>query len=104
MKNPGRHAVTALVCVCLLAAIGPTVFRNTPLGAIHRNSLAYWSAYYLPKGQWIADLRTIKAAVVYLYESHYDSLGVPAEVARNRPPNPAGTNFPSVTNPTPDPA
>jgi len=70
MKKRIPTVVAALVFVCFLIGLAPIMLRTTGLVWINRDSLVGRHGFYFKKRQWLADLRTVMAALRYLYTSH----------------------------------
>jgi hypothetical protein len=68
MKKQILTVIAALVFVC--AWLAPTMLKNTGLAWINWDFPGGHDGFYFKKRQWLADFRTIVAAVRYLYESH----------------------------------
>jgi hypothetical protein len=60
MKKSILKAIGVLVFVCLMLIFTPRLLNLDSLSLRHN--------FYFGKGQWLADARTIVAAVRYLYE------------------------------------
>jgi hypothetical protein len=70
MKKQILSVIAALVFVCFLTELIPTMLNNTSVAWINWDSLVGRHGFYFKKRQWLADLRTIMAAFRYLYSSH----------------------------------
>jgi hypothetical protein len=70
MKKQFPTAVAALVVLCFLIGLAPSMIRTTGLIWVNRDSLVGRNGFYFKKRQWLADLRTIVAAFRYLCTSH----------------------------------
>ena len=70
MKKRIPTMIVALVLVCFLLELAPTVLRSTGLAEVKWDSLVGRHGFYFQKRQWLADLRTIMAAFHYLCTSH----------------------------------
>src|SRR5208337_764573 len=68
MKKRMLTMVAALAFVWFWLA--PTMLKNTGLAWMNWDSLAGKHGFYFKKRQWLADLRTIAAAIRYLYRSN----------------------------------
>jgi hypothetical protein len=68
MKKQILTVIAALALVWFWLA--PTTLKNTSLAWINWDSLTGRHGFYFKKRQWLADLRTIAAAIRYLYRSY----------------------------------
>ena len=96
MKKRIRSAMAALVCVCLFLVLSPNLFRDSGLAWFNWDSVTGPRNFYFAKRQWLADARTIAAAIRYLYESNIASPANPMEVVNIPhllPLRPIMTNF-----------
>jgi hypothetical protein len=100
MKKHIRTMTAALVSACLFVAMAPHQLRGTCLGWINRDAPASqhvsYFCFYIEKRQWLADVRTIAAAIAYLYETRASEATIPMTPPipfpeRNQPPPPEKT-------------
>jgi len=102
MKKRIRSLLAALVCGGLLLVLSPNLFRDSGFTWIKWDAITGPHNYYFAKRQWLADARTIAAAVRYLYESSTYSRTNPIEVVnvpRPVPLRPISTNFIGIARP-----
>jgi len=70
MKKRMIAVMAALVLVGFLTEVAPSLLKNTDLAWLNGNSLIGRHGFYFKKRQWLADIRTIIAALRYLCVSH----------------------------------
>jgi hypothetical protein len=73
--------LAALVSLCLFVKLSSPQLQNTRLAWINWGSLTGRNNFYFAKRQWLADARTIVAAVRYLCESSAATRINPMDVA-----------------------
>jgi hypothetical protein len=83
MKKRNLTAIAVLILVCFCLA--PTVLKNTGLAWINWDALAGQRGFYFKQNQWMADLRTIMAAIRFLTSSYSTSPSKSLDVV-NLPP------------------
>jgi hypothetical protein len=69
MKTTFLKITAALALACLLLSSSPAMLKNTGLNWIIPSSLSLRNNFYFGKRQWLADARTVMAAVRYLYQT-----------------------------------
>jgi hypothetical protein len=80
MKQRILKVMMALGALCLYIQLSPPLLENTKLAWMNWQSLTGRNNFYFRKRQWLADARTIAAAIQYLYESRKDSQINPTDV------------------------
>jgi hypothetical protein len=93
MKKRIRSVLAAFVCVGLILALSPLLFPDT--GYKWRAVRGPRHSYFATR-QWMADVRTIVAAVRYLYESRNyirTNLTEVVNLPTLAPVEPISTNF-----------
>jgi hypothetical protein len=104
MKKGIRSVMAAVAGLCLFVALNPNLLNNSGFNWNNRNSLSRSHNFYFAKRQWLADARTVVAAIRYLYQSSAASPTNPAEVVTipHQPPlRPLTTNFIGMAQPAP---
>lgn len=69
MKKLIPAMIAAFMLVCLFVGLAPTLLKTAGLTRARWNSLVGREGFYFQKRQWLADLRTIMAAIRFLYAS-----------------------------------
>jgi hypothetical protein len=86
MKKHFLTMMAALVSVCLFLTLALPQFRSTGLSLASGDSQppprASYISLYLEKRQWLADARTILAAIRYLYASRATNTIIPMHIVR----------------------
>jgi hypothetical protein len=75
--------LAALVSLCLFVKLSSPQLQNTRLAWLNWDSLTGRNNFYFTKRQWLADARTIVAAVRYLCESRTANQINPVDVAHS---------------------
>jgi hypothetical protein len=102
MKKRIRSAMAPLVCVGLFLVLSPNVFKECGIPWFNWDSVTGPRNFYFTKRQWLADARTIAAAIRFLYESNIGSQANPMEVVDLPHPPPLRiitTNFSGMSVP-----
>jgi hypothetical protein len=82
MKKRISTVLAVLVVACFLTELVPTVIKSTGLDRVKWESLVGRNGFYFAKRQWLADLRTIVAALRYLCASHVVNSGNPLNIVQ----------------------
>jgi hypothetical protein len=69
MKKQISTVVAALLLVCFLVELAPTMINHTGLALAKWDSWRGRNGFYFKRRQWMADLRTVMAAIRFLSES-----------------------------------
>jgi hypothetical protein len=69
MKRTILKVIAALAFVCLVLGFAPGLLDNTNMAWIKLDSLSMRHNFYFGKRQWLADARTIVAAIRFLYQA-----------------------------------
>jgi hypothetical protein len=96
--------MAAVAGLCLFVALNPNLLNNSGFNWKNRNSPTGPHNFYFAKRQWLADARTVVAAIRYLYQSSTASPANPAEVVTipHQPTlRPLTTNFIGMAHPAP---
>ncbi len=73
MKKQISTAVAALLLVCFLVELAPTMINSTGLALAKWDSWVGRNGFYFKRRQWMADLRTVMAAIRFLSASQSTS-------------------------------
>ena len=98
MKKRVRSLLAAVVSVGLFLVLSPNLFRDSGFSWINWDNVTGSRTYYFARRQWLADARTVVAAIRYLYESSMDSPALPTEVVNVPPPRPVRRPRPKRRN------
>jgi hypothetical protein len=91
MKRLILKIVASLVFLIALLNIAPSLFQNTNLAGVKLNSLSMGHSSYFRRGQWLADGRTLIAAIRFLCQVRSADSGSPDAQSPIR-----NVNFPVV--------
>src|SRR5580693_6038956 len=69
MKKQISAVVAALLLVCFLVELAPTVIKSADMALAKWDSWVGRNGFYFKRRQWMADLRTVMAAIRFLSES-----------------------------------
>ena len=96
MKRRIRSALAALAFAGFFLVLSPSLFKECGIPWFNWDCVTGPNNFYFTKRIWLADARTLVAAVRFLYEFNNPPAAIPAEVAdvpRPLPPRPIQTNF-----------
>jgi hypothetical protein len=102
MKKRVRSVLAAVVSLGLFLVLTPNLFRDSGFSWIDWDSVTGSRTYYFARRQWLADARTIVAAIQYLYESSTSTPANPTDVVNvpHPPPlRPINTNYLGMAHP-----
>ena len=85
MKTTILKVIGALAFACLVLDFSPALFNNTNLAWVNLDSLLPRHNFYFGKRQWLADARTIVAAIRYLYQAKSANPAGSINVVSNAP-------------------
>ena len=83
MKKWILAVMAAVVAAGLFIKLAPAVFNNTGPGWVNGASVTVGRGFYFGKRQWLADIRTVLAAIRYLHQSRTAGPTAEADVADN---------------------
>ncbi len=85
MKTSILKIIAGFVFICLLAGLAPALLKDTSLASVNLGPFSMRHNFYFGKRQWLADARTVVAAVQYLYQVRSSSSADPLDVISNPP-------------------